>query len=143
MKKNIMKKNIIVKKNDKQRMGISLFIMVVGIAVVIMINSTKSLKITIVFLPFVLSLFILWLYYETWRIIFESDKIYKKVFFLRLKRYSYFEIKDAVIWHSYTEYHCITISFSDGNHLQFRLEDKNAKSAINRICSFRSVRIAK
>lgn len=136
----MMKKIITVRKNEKHRIGISLFMIAVGILVGIISISAKSLPITLLTLPFFLLIFILWFYYETWQIIFEQKKIYKKVFFLRFKQYSYFEINDSVIWHSYTENQCITVSFSDGKHLQFRLTDENAKIAISRISSYRTVR---
>ncbi len=138
-----MKKMITVRKNEKHRIGIFLFKIAVGIFVGIISITTKSLPIMLLTLPWFLLSFILWLYYKTWQIILEQKKIYKKVFFLRFKQYSYFEIKDAVIWHSYTQYQCITVSFSDGKHLQFRLDDENAKSAISRISSCRTVRTEK
>ena len=138
-----MKKLITVRKNEKHRIGIFLFMIAVGILVGIISILAKSLPITLLTLPWFLVIFILWCYYQTWKIILEPKKIYKKVFFLRSKQYSYFEIKDAVIWHSYTQYQCITISFSDGKHLQFRLEDENAHAAISRISSCRTVRTEK
>ena len=139
----MMKKIITVRKNEKHRIGIFLFMIAVGILVGIISILAKSLPITLLTLPWFLLSFVLWLYYQTWKIILEQKKIYKKVFFLRSKQYSYFEIKDAVIWHSYTQYQCITISFSDGKHLQFRRDDENAKSAISRISSCRTVRTEK
>ena len=138
-----MKKMITVRKNKKHRIGIFLFMIAVGILAGIISISAKSLPIILLTLPWFLLIFVLWIYYETWQIILEPKKIYKKVFFLRSKQYSYFEIKDAVIWHSYTQYQCITVSFSDGKHLQFRLDDENAKSAISRISSCRTVRTEK
>ena len=138
-----MKKMITVRKNKKHRIGIFLFMIAVGILVGIISITTKSLPITLLTLPWFLLIFVLWIYYETWQIILEPKKIYKKVFFLRSKQYSYFEIKDAVIWHSYTESYSITISFSDGKSMQFRLTDENARIAISRISSCRTVRTEK
>ena len=139
----MMKKMITVRKNEKHRIGIFLFMIAVGILVGIISITTKSLPITLLTLPWFLVVFILWCYYQTWKIILEPKKIYKKVFFLRSKQYSYFEIKDAVIWHSYTESNCITISFADGKSMQFRLTDENAGAAISRISSCRTVRTEK
>ena len=135
-----MKKSITVRKNEKHRIGIFLFMIAVGILVGIISILAKSLSITLLTLPWFLLSFALWLYYETWKIILEPKKIYKKVFFLRSKQYSYFEIKDAAIWHSCTEFNCITISFADGKSMQFRLTDENAGAAISRISSCRTVR---
>ena len=137
---DMMKKIITVRKNEKYRTGIFLFMIAVGILVGIISITTKSLPIMLLTLPWLLLSFALWLYYETWKIILEPKKIYKKVFFLRSKQYSYFEIKDAVIWHSYMESQVITISFSDGKSMQFRLTDENAGAAISRISSCRTVR---
>ena len=138
-----MKKMITVRKNKKHRIGIFLFMIAVGILAGIISISAKSLPIILLTLPWFLLIFVLWIYYETWQIILEPKKIYKKVFFLRSKQYSYFEIKDAVIWHSYTESYSITISFSDGKSMQFRLTDENARIAISRISSCRTVRTEK
>ena len=138
-----MKKIITVRKNEKYRIGTFLLMITVGILVGIISITTKSLPITLLTLPWFLVIFILWCYYQTWQIILEQKKIYKKVFFLRFKQYSYFEIKDAVIWHSYTESYSITISFSDGKSMQFRLTDENARIAISRISSCRTVRTEK
>lgn len=136
----MMKKIITVRKNEKYRIGISLFMIAVSILVGIVIFSAKNLPITLLALPWFLLSFVLWCYYETWQIILEPKKIYKKVFFLHRKEYSYFEIKDAVIRHSYTESRVIFLTFSDGKHLQFRFDDENANAAISRICSHRTVR---
>ena len=135
-----MKKMITVRKNEKYRTGIFLFMIAVGILVGIISITTKSLPIILLTFPWFLLIFILWFYYETWKIILEPKKIYKKVFFLRSKQYSYFEIKDAVIWHSYTESNSITISFSNGKSMRFRLTDENAGIAVSRISSCRTVR---
>ncbi len=75
-----MNKTITVRKNEKYRIGISLFMIATGILFGIIIISTKSLPITLLVLPWFLLIFILWCYYETWQIIFEQKKIYKKVF---------------------------------------------------------------
>ena len=138
-----MKKIITVRKNEKHRIGIFLVMIAVGILSGIISISAKSLPITALTLSWLLLSFVLWLYYETWKIILEQKKIYKKVFFLRSKQYSYFEIKDAMIWHSYTESQVITISFSDGKYMQFRLTDENAVISISRISSCRTVRTEK
>lgn len=138
-----MKKMITVRKNEKYRTGIFLFMIAVGILVGIISITTKSLPIILLTFPWFLLIFILWFYYETWKIILEPKKIYKKVFFLRSKQYSYFEIKDAVIWHSYTESNSLTISFSNGKSMRFRLTDENAGIAISRISSCRTLRTEK
>lgn len=138
-----MKNIIIVKKSEKQRIGVYL-LTIIGTILggMVIVYFRKFLKgITILLLPWILLLFIVVYYYKTWQIVFLSNKIYKKVFFLCSKQYSYFEIKDIIITHSYTEYDYIRIIFSNGKYFQFRLEDENANSAINRMRSSHSIRI--
>ena len=138
-----MKNIIIVKKSEKQRIGVYL-LTIIGTILggMVIVYFRKFLKgIIILLLPWILLLFIVLYYYKTWQIVFLSNKIYKKVFFLCSKQYSYFEIKDIIITHSYTEYDYIRIIFSNGKYFQFRLEDENANSAINRMRSSHSIRI--
>ena len=73
-----MKKLITVRKNEKHRIGIFLFMIAVGILVGIISISAKSLPIMLLTLPWFLLSFVLWLYYQTWKIILEPKKIYKK-----------------------------------------------------------------
>ena len=63
-----MKKIITVRKNEKYRTGIFLFMIAVGIFVGIISITTKSLPIILLTFPWFLLIFILWFYYETWKI---------------------------------------------------------------------------
>lgn len=83
----------------------------------------------------------IFLYYKSWEIVFEVDQIYKKVFFVTKKIYSYSQITDIVRDESYTEYEHILVTFKDGRKIMFRTTDENAYAAIKILCSHRSIRL--
>jgi len=80
------------------------------------------------------------LYYETWKISFDSDGVRKKVFGVSVKAYSYHQINDVISKSSYTEKRIVRITFIDNRSIRFRLEDENAENARKRILSYHSIR---
>ena len=81
----------------------------------------------------------LWLYYESWQIVFGTDGITKKVFLSSGRSYYWHQLRSVQHRHSYTEGQQIIMEFTDGKTLVFRLEDQNASKALSKISTHRSI----
>ncbi len=136
-----MKKDIVIKKNKAQRVGICVLTVLGILAATILTVYLKQGMVMLLCLPWVLILGVLLCYYETWQIGVGSETIYKKLFFLSCGTYSYSQIKEVTKSRSYTEHEYICVYFADAKRFQFRLEDENADKAIKQICKHRSIRM--
>ncbi len=136
-----MKKDIVIKKNKAQRVGIRVLAILGILAAMILMVYLKQGMVLLLCLPFLLILGMLLCYYETWQIGLGSDIVYKKIFFLKCGTYSYSQIKDVMKSRSYTEHEYVCISFVNGKRFQFRSEDENADKAIKQICKRHSIRM--
>lgn len=137
-----MKKVIVVRKNEAQRAGMwfLLVIMVCAAAAVCLLWS-PFVQSFLLFLPIILPVFFIVLYYEIWQLALGPSEITIKRLFLGAKTYSYGQITDAYVAYSYTLHEHICLSFSDGAKIRFRMEDENASIARRRIQSHHSIRI--
>lgn len=137
-------KKVVVKKNKAQRIGVCILMLVLIIVLCIIVfsvpNSEKCL-ICLILSPIFFSILGILLYYQSWQIVFATNQIYKKVFFVTKKIYSYSQITDIVRDESYTEYEHILVTFKDGRKIMFRTTDENAYAAIKILCSHRSIRL--
>ena len=135
-------KSIIVKKRKSHRTAVRLFLIVFLLVPVILALRFKQ-TIWIMMLmcsPVIAGMTLMLLYYETWKISFDSDGVRKKVFGVSGKAYSYHQIKDVISRWSYTEQGIVRITFADNRSIKFRLEDENAEKARKRILSYHSIR---
>lgn len=137
-----MKKVIVVKKNKAQRTGICvLLVIMVCAAVIACMLWSPYVQTFLMFIPIILPMFFVLLYYETWQIFLGPDKITIKCMFYRARTYTYYEISDAYIAYSYTLHEHICLTFFDGKKIIIRLEDEDAGLARRRIQSHHSIRI--
>lgn len=137
-------KKVVVKKNKAQRIGVCIFtlmFMIAQIIFVLSISNAEKKSVVWIFLPIFLTFMGIFLYYKSWEIVFEVDQIYKKIFFMQKKHYTYSQISDIVRDESYTEYEHILVTFKDGRKIMFRTTDENAYAAIKILCSHRSIRL--
>lgn len=138
-----MKTAITVRKNKNRRIGICIFtvcfLSIVGFLIVCAKNAYGY--IALLCTPLVLLSVVLLLYFETWEITFFSDRIIKKSFLFTMGSYSYYQIKDITVSHSFTEYSHIIIALINGKTISFRIDDDNANKAMARLSSHHSIRI--
>lgn len=135
-----MKNRVTVRKNRAQRFGLwVLFIFFFAIDVGCTIWLQQFLS-ALIFLPWILIMFAMLLYYETWQISFLSDTIKTKKFLFYTRSYSYHQIVDVVESYSVTNHGYVAIIFANSKKIRFRLEDENANKAVRIIQSHHSIR---
>lgn len=130
-------KDITVRKNQKHIWFIRIFS--VAFVVIFLGAMCWNLLYALPLLVVVVILTPLWIYYESWHIIFQKDKIIKKVYFGCSWVYTWNQLRKVTCARSYTEGEQIRMVFEDGKMLIFRLDDQNAKKVTDRINRHRSI----
>lgn len=137
-----MGKEIIVRKNRAQRLGIiCVFMLMLILSLLAIILFYPVYYFGVLSLIGTLPILYILLYYETWQISISSNKITMKCLFKRTKSYSFSQIVDGYIANSYTLHQYVCLLFYDKRRLQFRMEDENAKKALKGIQAHRSIRV--
>ena len=138
----MQEKAIIVKKCKSHRIGIAVFAILMLIILTVCVLSLHSAAALLLYIPTLVILVPLTLYYLTWNIRFEEKVIVKRVFFLKISRFSYSELREAVKRYYTSERNfTIRMHFSNGKTLQFRMDDENAEKAVKALhkhCSIRT-----
>ncbi|MBQ7291045.1 MAG: hypothetical protein IJW76_04890 [Clostridia bacterium] len=140
-----MQKTVIVRKNKNHLYAVRFFSLVF-VAVCLII--TLEIKQNAGYIELLCSIFlvpslIIWIYYETWKISFSSEKICKKCFFFT----SVFEwkalksVKQEYLFSKNGE--CIRMFFADGKSLCFKMKNRNAEKAKKIILSHCNIQIEK
>ena len=142
MKEGTRMKSIIVKKCNSHRIAVRFFTIVFLLVPAILSLCFKQTVWIMMLLcsPVAVGMILMLLYYETWKISFDSDGVRKMVFGVSGKAYSYHQIKDVISRLSYTEQGIVRITFIDNRSIKFRLEDENADKARKRMLSYHSIR---
>ena len=91
---------------------------------------------------FDIPMLVLWLYYETWKMVFTESAIHRKIFFIE-KIYSYSDVKYAISSYSRTLRHYFKIFFKDGKNILISMDDDNAEQAKHLLRKRVTVRIIK
>lgn len=137
-----MKKAIVVRKNKAQKVCIwFLLVLVICAAVTVCLLWAPFVQSIFLFLPIILPVLFMALYYETWQVSFGLSEITVNCLFFAQKIYYYRQISDVYIAYSYTLHEHICLSFSDGKKIILRMEDENTGKAKRVIQSHHSIRI--
>ena len=138
----MQKKAIIVKKCKSHRTGIAVFAILMLIILTACVLSLYSTAALLLYIPPLVILVPLTLYYLTWNIRFEEKVIVKRVFFSEIGRFSYSELREAVKRYYNSERNfTIRMHFTNGKILQFRMDDENAGKAVKALrkhCSIKT-----
>lgn len=136
-----MIKEIIVRKNRTQRLGILIvFLLMVSFSIYISILFYPVYYFGLLSIIGTLPVLCIFLYYDTWQISFSTKSITVKSLFRKTQSYTYHQISDGYIADSYTLYQYVSLSFMDKRKLRFRMEDENASKAVQIIQAHRSLR---
>ena len=136
-----MKKTVTVKKNKVCRLMLRfLFVIISAVSVVVAVLWLRQPVAILIFSPAILLNLAILLYHEKWQISFLENKIEIIPVLSAASYYSYHQITDAVVGYSYTERGYVSITFTDGKRIRFRIEDENAIKAVQQIKSHRSIR---
>ena len=127
----MQKKAVVVRKCKSHRAGIAVFAILMFVILTVIILSLHSAAALLLYIPPMIILVPLTLYYLTWNIRFEENVIVKSVFFAEISRFSYFALRE-VVKRYYTSERNFTIRmhFLNKKAIQFRMDDENAEKAV-------------
>ena len=127
----MQKKAIVVRKCKSHRAGIAVFAILMFVILTVIILSLHSAAALLLYIPPMIILIPLTVYYLTWNIRFEENVIVKRVFFAEISRFSYFALRE-VVKRYYTSERNFTIRmhFVNKKIVQFRMDDENAEKAV-------------
>ena len=127
----MQKKAIVVRKCKSHRAGMAVFAILMFVILTVIILSLHSAAALLLYIPPMIILIPLTLYYLTWNIRFEENVIVKSVFFAEISRFSYFALRE-VVKRYYTSERNFTIRmhFVNKKIVQFRMDDENAEKAV-------------
>ena len=127
----MQKKAIVVRKCRSHRTGIAVLAILMFVSLTVIILSLHSAAALLLYIPPMIILVPLTLYYLTWNIRFEENVIVKSVFFAEISRCSYSMLRE-VVKRYYTSERNFTIRmhFVNKKTIQFRMDDENAEKAV-------------
>ena len=127
----MQKKTVVVRKCKSHRIGIAVFSILMFVILTVIILSLHSSAALLLYIPPLIILVSLTLYYLTWNIRFEEKMIVKCVFFTKISRCSYSILRE-VVKRYYTSERNFTIRmyFVNKKTIQFRMDDENAEKAV-------------
>ena len=127
----MQKKAVVVRKCKSHRAGIAVFAILMFAILTIIILSLHSAAALLLYIPPMIILMPLTLYYLTWNIRFEEKVIVKRVFFVEISSCSYSMLCE-VVKRYYTSERNFTIRmhFLNKKTIQFRMDDENAEKAV-------------
>lgn len=133
-------KVICIRKSLSHRITVRVMAFICFFLLGVLLHFLKNALATVcIALPIVAILLPLVLYFETWTIELTADSICKKVFGRIYGPYSYHQIRQVSSARSATEQRYVRITFQDGCSFQFRMDDENARKALNIIQSHHSI----
>ena len=138
----MQKKAIVIRKCKSHRIGITVFAILMFVILTVIILPLHSAAALLLYIPPMIILIPLTLYYLTWNIRFEENVIVKSVFFAEISRFSYFALRE-VVKRYYTSEHNFTIRmhFVNKKIVQFRMDDENAEKAVKVLQKHCSIKI--
>ena len=139
-----MKKVTIVRKSASKRFTIRfLFFSSICSAIAATSIWSQSILSALLFLPTIIFLLILLLYYESYKIILTTSRMTISFLFVYSKSYSYTQIIDVYFANSFTNHEHLYVTFSNKKNIQIFMDDTNAEKARRIIQSHHSIRIRK
>ena len=138
----MQKKAIVLKKCKSYRVGIVAFSVAMLAVLTVCVIALRSAVAILLYIPILVILAPLTLYYLSWNIRFEEKVIVKSVFFRETNRFSYSMLREVVKRYYTSERNfTIRLHFVNGKTLQFRMDDENADKATKKIqkhCSIKT-----
>ena len=137
-----MKQTSIVKKRKSHRILIlSFWLLTLGFMIISVINM-RDPKIFLIFIPILIPITLLGIYYYTWQLYLDQKYIVKRLFFREVKRYSYAQIQKIVKEHFVSEQQlCVVVYFVDGKTIHFRMDCDSAIQAVKILSKHRTIHI--
>ena len=139
----MQKKAVVLKKCKSHRVGTIVLCISMLVVLTVCVLPLRSAVAILLYIPILVILAPLTLYYLTWQIRFEEKEIIKSVCFRETKRYSFTMLREVVKSYYVSERNfTIRMYFVDGKILQFRMDDENAIQAVKKLqrhCSIKTL----
>ena len=136
------KETVIVKKCKAHRIGIVVFSIVMLTVLTFCVVAMHTPVAILFYIPVLIILSPMVLYYLTWQIRFDKKGIVRYIFGKKARKYSFTMLREAVKSYYVSERNfTVRMHFIDGKVLQFRMDDENAVQAVKilqRHCSIRN-----
>ena len=138
----MQKKTIIVKKCKSHRAGIVTFFVLMLVVTTICVFALRTVAAALLYIPVLIILMPMALYYLSWQIRIDKKGITRSVFFRKGKQYTFTMLQNVVKSYYVSERNfTIRMYFLDGKMIQFRMDDENAIQAVRELqrhCSIKS-----
>ena len=138
----MQKKTVIVRKCKAHRMGLLVFSLLVLAVLTACVIAMQTPAAILLYIPFLIILSPMALYYLTWQIRFEDKEIVRSVFARKTRTYSFTMLRKVVKSYYLSEHNfSVRMYFLDDKTLQFRMDDENAIQAVKilqRHCSIKT-----
>ena len=138
----VYNKTVVVKKCKTHRVSIVAFSIVMLVVLTVCVVAMQTPAAILLYIPVLVILSPMVLYYLTWQIRFEQKGIIRYVFGRKARKYSFTMLCEVVKRYYVSERNfTIRMHFLDGKTLQFLMNDENAVHAVKilqRHCSIRT-----
>lgn len=138
-----MKNTVVVRKCKSHRVAIGVFSILAVVIITFCVLSFGVLEAILLYVPVLLIVTPMMLYYSTWQLRFEEKAIVKRLFFREVSRCSYVQLREVKKRYYVSERdYCVVMCFTDGKKFQFRMDDEGALQAVKtlqRHCSIKTI----
>ena len=136
-----MKKGIVVRKCKTYRVFLTVFAAFVWIAITICAISLNDPAVLLFNIPILSIIAPMAIYFFTWQLHFDENQVQKRVFFRKVKTYSYAQLREVKRRYYTSENNfCVYMIFSDGKTIKFRMDDDGAELAVKELQRHRSIK---
>ena len=136
-----MKKRIVVRKCKTYRVFLAVLAAFVLVAITICAISLNDPAVLLFNLPILVIIAPMAIYFFSWQLLFDENQVQKRVFFRKVKTYSYAQLREVKRRYYTSENNfCVYMYFSDGESIKFRMDDDGAESAVKELQRHRSIK---
>jgi hypothetical protein len=137
----MMKKGIVVRKCKTRRMFLAVLAAFVLVAITICAISLNDPAVLLLSLPILVIIAPMAIYFFSWQLHFEENQVENRVYFRKVKTYSYAQLREVNRRYYTSENNfCVCMVFSDGKSIKFRMDDDGAELAVKELQRHRSIK---
>ena len=136
-----MKERIVVRKCKAHRVFLVVFAAIVLAAITICAISLNDPAVLLFNIQILAIIAPMAIYFFTWQLHFDENQVQKRVFFRKVKTYSYAQLREVKRRYYTSENNfCVYMIFSDGKTIKFRMDDDGAELAVKELQRHRSIK---
>ena len=136
-----MKKRIVVRKCKAHRVFLAVFVAIVLATITICVISLNDPAVFLLSLPVLVIIAPMAIYFFSWQLFFDENQVQKRVFFRKVKTYSYAQLREVKRkFYTSENNFCVYMILSDGKTIKFRMDDDGAELAVKELQRHRSIK---